>query len=201
MPEAKVHELRIEMGRAEAQRLQPHHIQSFFVQAFQHLGGRLKEREEGRWEIMHVPVRIRERDRQIGSGAVIQKKYERVIAADIDGVSSTPYKIDQSAPNLNKYSATRRIARSIFMGSAPTHKEQNKGLDDRQINLGVVQPGERPAIFGDALRRLTNQAKFMHSDLGRYWYGHISQRLSFCIKNAYLICTIVSVETKKTIVL
>src|SRR5690606_39113326 len=40
-----------------------------------------------------------------------------------------------------------------------------------QINLGVVQPGERPAIFGDALRRLANQAKFMHSDLGRYWYS------------------------------
>lgn len=57
------------------------------------------------------------------------------------------------------------------MGSAPTHKEQNKGLDDKQINLGVVQPGERPAIFGDALRRLTNQAKFMHSDLGRHWYS------------------------------
>jgi uncharacterized protein len=46
-----------------------------------------------------------------------------------------------------------------------------QGLDDKQINLGVVQPGERPAIFGDALRRLTNQAKFMHSDLGRYWYS------------------------------
>lgn len=34
-----------------------------------------------------------------------------------------------------------------------------------------MQPGERPAIFGDALRRLTNQAKFMHADLGRYWYS------------------------------
>lgn len=101
----------------------------------------------------------------------LDTNWQSIIAADIDGVSSTPYKIDQSAPNLNKYSATRRIARSIFMGSAPTHKEQNKGLDDRQINLGVVQPGERPAIFGDALRRLTNQAKFMHSDLGRYWYS------------------------------
>lgn len=78
MPEAKVQELRLEMERAEAQRLQPHHVQSFFVQAFQHLGGRLKEREEGRWEIMHVPVRIRERDRQIGAGAAIQKKYERI---------------------------------------------------------------------------------------------------------------------------
>lgn len=78
MPEAKVHELRLEMERAEAQRLQPHHIQSFFVEAFQHLGGRLKKREEGRWEITHVPVRIRERDRQMGRSAPIQKKYERI---------------------------------------------------------------------------------------------------------------------------
>jgi superfamily II DNA or RNA helicase len=78
MPAAKVEELRLEMERAEAQRLQPHHIQSFFVEAFQHLGGRLKRREEGRWEVALVPVRIRERDRQIGTGAPIQKQYERI---------------------------------------------------------------------------------------------------------------------------
>ena len=78
MPAAKVEELRLEMERAEAQRLQPHHIQSFFVEAFQHLGGRLKRREEGRWEVTLVPVRIRERDRQIGTGAPIQKQYERI---------------------------------------------------------------------------------------------------------------------------
>ncbi len=78
MPEAKVHELRLEMEKAEAQRLQPHHVQSFFVEAFQHLGGRMKRREEGRWEITHVPVRIRDRDRQIGIGAPLQKKYERI---------------------------------------------------------------------------------------------------------------------------
>lgn len=101
----------------------------------------------------------------------LDTSWQSIIAGDVDGTSSTPYRIDQSAPNLNRYSATRRIARAIFMGSAPTHKEQNRGLDDKQINLGVVQPGERPAIFGDALRRLANQAKFMHSDLGRYWYS------------------------------
>ncbi|WP_341903620.1 helicase-related protein [Sandarakinorhabdus limnophila] len=78
MPQTKVHELRLEMERAEAQRLQPHHVQSFFVEAFQHLGGQIKRREEGRWEILHVPVVLRERDRQIGSGAPIQKKYERI---------------------------------------------------------------------------------------------------------------------------
>jgi hypothetical protein len=101
----------------------------------------------------------------------LDASWQSIIAGDVDGVTSTPYKIDQSAPNLNRYSATRRVARAIFMGTAPTHGQENKGLDDKQINLGIVQPGERPAIFGDALRRLTNQAKFMHSDLGRYWYS------------------------------
>lgn len=97
--------------------------------------------------------------------------WQAIIAGDVDGTGSTPYKVDQAAPNLARYSATRRVARAIFMGTAPMHGQENKGLDDKQINLGVVQPGERPAIFGDALRRLTNQAKFMHSDLGRYWYS------------------------------
>ena len=101
----------------------------------------------------------------------LDTSWQAIIAGDVDGVTSTPYRIDQSAPNLNRYSATRRVARAVFMGTAPTHSQENKGLDDKQINLGVVQPGERPAIFGDALRRLTNQAKFMHSDLGRYWYS------------------------------
>ena len=101
----------------------------------------------------------------------LSQGWRSIIAGDVDGVQSTPYLIDQGAPNLNRYSATRRLARALFMGSAPISDGQNKGLDDKQINLGVVQPGEKPNIFGDALRRLANQAKFLHSDLGRYWYS------------------------------
>jgi hypothetical protein len=92
--------------------------------------------------------------------------WQSIIAGDVDGTASTPYKVDQSAPNLNRYSATRRVARAIFMGTAPTHQQQNTGLDDKQIN-GVVQPGERPAIF--AMPHGDNRAKFMHADLGRCW--------------------------------
>jgi predicted AAA+ superfamily ATPase len=128
--------------------------------------------------------------------------WQSIIAGDVDGTGSTPYKIDQSAPNLNRYSATRRVARAIFMGTAPTHQQQNTGLDDRQINLGVVQPGERPAIFGDALRRLTNQAKFMHADLGRYWYSmsaslnRIATDRAAQIENALVLMTIDNELTK-----
>ncbi|MFN3575277.1 MAG: DUF499 domain-containing protein [Phenylobacterium sp.] len=128
--------------------------------------------------------------------------WQSIIAGDVDGAAATPYKIDQSAPNLNRYSATRRVARAIFMGTAPTHQQQNTGLDDKQINLGVVQPGERPAIFGDALRRLTNQAKFMHADLGRYWYSmsaslnRIAADRAAQLESALVLVTIDSELTK-----
>ena len=100
----------------------------------------------------------------------IDPTWQSIIAGDVDGATSVPYRIDQSAPNLNRCSATRRVARAVFLGTAPTHNQANTGIDDKRINLGVIQPGERPAIFGDALRRLSNQAMFIHTDQGRYWY-------------------------------
>lgn len=78
MPAARVQEIRLAMERADAERLQPHHVQSFFLEALKRLGGDVREREPGRWEILHVPTIVRERDRQIGFGAPVQKRYERV---------------------------------------------------------------------------------------------------------------------------
>ena len=57
------------------------------------------------------------------------------------------------------------------MGSAPTLDQTNKGIDDRTIKLGCVQPGESPATFGDALRRLANRATYLVEDSGQYWYA------------------------------
>ena len=114
----------------------------------------------------------------VGSGRVepellhyLDPNWQSIIAGDVDGGTSIPYGIDQSSPNLNRYSATRRIARAIFMGTAPVHQQQNRGLDIKQINRGVIQPGERPAIFRDALSHLSNKARFLHTDLSRYWYS------------------------------
>lgn len=78
MPETKVQEIRLDMERAEVQRLQPLHIQGFFLEAFTHLGGKIKEREAGRYEIINVPVGIRERNRISGTGVKVGKSYERV---------------------------------------------------------------------------------------------------------------------------
>jgi predicted AAA+ superfamily ATPase len=94
-----------------------------------------------------------------------------VIEKDVDGPNSVPRRIDGETPNLGKYSACRRVARTVYLGSAPMAKAANKGLEDRRIKLGCVMPGESPAIFGDALRRLSTAATFLYQDSVRYWYS------------------------------
>ena len=75
---ARVHEIREEMERAEARRLQPHFIADFFLEAFKLLGGNVRLREPGRYEITHVPAAIRTRDRVIGTGSPVLPRYERI---------------------------------------------------------------------------------------------------------------------------
>lgn len=75
---ADVDRIRLEMQEAAAKRLQPHYIRAFFEAALTHLGGKLAEREPGRFAITSVPPAIRQRDRQIGTGAPVLDRYERV---------------------------------------------------------------------------------------------------------------------------
>jgi superfamily II DNA or RNA helicase len=74
----RVREIREEMERAEARRLQPHFIQTFFLEAFRLLGATIREREPKRFEITHVPAAIRNRDRLIGRGDPMLPRCERV---------------------------------------------------------------------------------------------------------------------------
>jgi len=94
-----------------------------------------------------------------------------IIEKDVDGPSSLPLKIDGEQPTLGKLHATRRVARTIYLGSAPTTTAAHRGLEDRRIKLGCVMPGESPAVFGDALRRLAAAATYLYQDGPRFWYG------------------------------
>ncbi|MCC7103636.1 MAG: DUF499 domain-containing protein, partial [Chloroflexi bacterium] len=94
-----------------------------------------------------------------------------VIEKDVDGPSALPPRIDGEVSNLGKLSACRRVARAIYLGSAPTAGVANRGLEDRRIKLGCVMPGETPAIFMDGLRRLAASATFLYQDGPRYWYA------------------------------
>lgn len=78
MDATQVRQVREEMERAEARRLQPHFIASFFLEAFQLLGGTVRPREPKRYEITHVPASVRHRDRLIGTGEPVLARYERI---------------------------------------------------------------------------------------------------------------------------
>jgi SNF2 family DNA or RNA helicase len=78
MDASRVRLIREHMERADARRLQPHYIESFFQEAFKRLGGTVKQRESRRYEISHVPATVRNRDRLIGIGEPVLPRYERV---------------------------------------------------------------------------------------------------------------------------
>ncbi|NJM67133.1 MAG: ATP-binding protein [Acaryochloris sp. RU_4_1] len=97
--------------------------------------------------------------------------WKAVIDKDIDGPNALPREIDKSNQTLGRYHASRRVARTIFMGSAPISKGSNPGIEDKKINLGCVQPGETIATFSDAIRRLNGRATYLYEDARRYWYS------------------------------
>ena len=78
MDSNRVARVREEMERAEARRLQPHYIESFFLEALKRLGGTVRQREPRRFEVTHVPAPVRNRDRQIGTGDPVLARYERI---------------------------------------------------------------------------------------------------------------------------
>jgi len=95
-----------------------------------------------------------------------------IIEKDVDGPGSLPLKIDgEQAGTLGRFHATRRVARTIYLGSAPTAAAAHRGLEDRRVKLGCVMPGESPAVFGDALRRLAAAATYLYQDGPRFWYA------------------------------
>ena len=94
-----------------------------------------------------------------------------VLEKDVDGPSSLPLRLDGEVPNLGKFAASRRVARAIYLGSAPTADAAQRGIEDRRVKLGCVMPGESPAVFGDALRRLAGAATYLYQDGPRYWYS------------------------------
>ena len=57
-----------------------------------------------------------------------------VIEKDVDGAHSLPLSLDRDNPNLGRYSACRRVARTLFLGSAPTLHTANRGLKTGKSN-------------------------------------------------------------------
>ncbi len=111
----------------------------------------LWERNDSNLLILPATVPVDDPAVQFELTRYMEDNWIPVIEKDVDGANSLPLSLDRENPNLGRYSACRRVSRTIYMGSAPIQNAANRGIEDRQVKLGCVQPGEAVATFGDAL--------------------------------------------------
>ncbi len=148
---------------------------------FQHTRGVLRlmasvihslwEREDGNLLIMPASIPLDEASVKAEMMKYLSEGWAGVIEKDVDSENSLSRRIDAGNPNLGRFSTARRVARTVFIGSAPLEGASNKGIDDRSIKLGSIQPGETVAVVGDALRRLYDSATYLYGDGGRFWFS------------------------------
>ena len=113
----------------------------------------------------------------------LEDNWKPVVDTDIDGAGSVPAVLDRDVPALGRVQAARRVARAVFVGSAPTLQRRtqdgavsqnpNRGIEDVRVKLGIAVPGDHVAVFGDALRRLSDRATHLYVDGARYWYSTV----------------------------
>ncbi len=101
----------------------------------------------------------------------LPEQWPAVVDLDIDGENSNTKAIDSQFSNLGKYQATRKVARSIFFGSAPSVQQQTtRGIEEVHIRLASIQPKDNFAAFSDALRRMASQLTYLYNEDTRFWY-------------------------------
>lgn len=100
----------------------------------------------------------------------LQDSWKAIIDADVDGPNSEPARIDTAKPLFGQRSLTKRLARTVFFGAAPTIGSAHKGLERQRVFLGTAVPGDVPGNFHSALTQLGDRATYFYSGSGKYWY-------------------------------
>lgn len=102
----------------------------------------------------------------------LQDSWKAIIDADVDGPRSEPARIDKDKPLFGQRSLTKRLARTVFFGSAPTvgPGSSSKGIVTQRVFLGTGIPGDVPGNFHSALNQLQDRATYFYSGSGKYWY-------------------------------
>ena len=100
----------------------------------------------------------------------LEDGWDPIIKTEVDGADSRPMKLDKANKAFGELHATRRAARTVYMGSAP-HPDDAPGVDVKSVALGCAQPGESVKQFRDALKHLAGEATYLHVDGTQYLYS------------------------------
>jgi predicted AAA+ superfamily ATPase len=105
--------------------------------------------------------------------------WDAVIERDIDGDRAETTELENKEPRFGQIGAARRVARTLFLGSAPTSaatKVSIRGVDRARVILGCLQPSHPSSIYSDALNRLADRLHYLNSsgdkaqDATRFWF-------------------------------
>ena len=105
--------------------------------------------------------------------------WDPVLEKDIDGDRAETTELESKEPRFGALNAARRVARTIFLGSAPASvatKPGNRGLNRARILLGCIQPGQSASTYADALSRLADRLHYLNSsgdkaqDTTLFWF-------------------------------
>ncbi|MCM1579567.1 MAG: DUF499 domain-containing protein, partial [Ruminococcus sp.] len=103
----------------------------------------------------------------------VSENWNALVDREVDGKNSIPYQKDRENDRYGARLASRRVARTVMLGSAPTSRSQNvRGIESSRIRLGTIQPGENIAVFNDALSTLTVSLAYLYTNPSgnRFWY-------------------------------
>lgn len=97
--------------------------------------------------------------------------WDPVLEGDIDGPTAETSEVEKNDPRLGSVQACRRVARTIFLGSAPSNTSQRvRGIQQNRVVLGCSQPDQVVDLFKDALRRLSDRLHYLNSAGDRFWF-------------------------------
>jgi hypothetical protein len=95
-----------------------------------------------------------------------------VVDKEVDGDGSLPSRMEANpSRRISQLRAATRAARAVFICSAPLIRQPNKGLTGQGLRLACAEPGDQLAIFGEALRELTERATYLYEEAGKYWFS------------------------------
>ncbi len=93
--------------------------------------------------------------------------WQTILESEVDGKNAESVKLDSEHGNFGQYNASRRVARAVFLRTAPQSREQGttRGVKTPQVLLGVVEPDEQDKahIFKDALSALRMRSSYLYS--------------------------------------
>lgn len=129
--------------------------------------------KEGNQDLLLMPGSIPLHDGTVRADLTtyLPPGWDPVLERDVDGERSEPVEIEQREPRFGAVQACRRVARTIFLGSAPTGMNSvARGLETERVVLGCLQPDQQAHIYVDALGRIESRLTFLNKGNGRWWF-------------------------------